>query len=719
MSDTCITDFYTGKRRKVRCSLATENDTICSNCQSRNIPCVLQDANSSITDDEGHTTSPVSSGFWKGASDRSTARASEVLAKPTGDAVVSERLSQIEHVLSQIASREGAVNSPSTHSPSSVIKAPSTETPEQLGRNQAGPAALVERPAPVFALFQNTFFGKPITSAEDGPDGPANGLSQRLEQFRSDLASLLPSQEDADLLAICTDSWASSQIFGNLDRGFSWQENLAPSLNLEMITNSQPLVIAKTLLYIVLWIQQLPKQFDPNQLPLRGPPEPYIKECITKISRILSEDELACSKDGLECLILLGTLHANVGNIRKAWLIFRRALSIVNLNGMPQPKDLRRESPDTLAANGGTAANRLWEIIVENDCRLSLLLVLPSANPNDAILPEGSGFGGYTNPQATLQRHICAIAYAIGRRTFLDGFSSVAPSQIIDENIDKVQRELPDSWWSIPELSKGLRTQETAREYHRLVLQMWFYQLKILLHLPFSFRAFKDKRFNYNRITCMASCEELLRRYIELRRPDNAQIYCAPLDFLAFIASTTIILSILQKLQAENGDLRTARDADMALVQQALDGMELFAANNPRDRMTRRGAQVLRTLLSVHSDAELSNSTTNLDVPFFGKVSITRPQGTPSNEPSPSSSFVPDTPTSRHSRPVLAGIIPREPRYGMTTAPSPTATWGYPTISFDINSFMPSCALNSDWNLGVDNVFFDGLSDLGPGPWIH
>jgi len=581
------------------------------------------------------------------------------------------------------------------------------------------PPAMLGRNAPVFALFQNTFFSKPITSTEDGSDCPANGLSQRLEDYRRDLVSLLPSQEDTDLLAICTDSWASSQIFGNLDEGLSWQENLSQSLNLETIANSHPVVIAKALLYIILWIQQLPKQFEANQLPLRGPPEPYIKECITKISGILSEDELACTKDGLECLILLGTLHANVGNIRKAWLIFRRALSIVNLNGMPQPKDLRRTSPDTLTANGDTAANRLWEIIIANDCRLSLLLVLPSGSPNGVFLPEESEFGGYINPQAAIQRHICSIAYAIGQRTYLEGFSSLAPSQIIDESIDKAQRELSDSWWSIPKLSNDSRSQETAGEYHRLVLQMWFYQLKFFLHVPFSFRAVKDKRFNYNRITCMTSCEEVLRRYIELRKPGNAHIYCAPLDFLAFIASTTIILLILQKLQFEKGDLRTALDTDLSLVRQALEGMELFATNNPKDRMTRRGAEVLRTLLSACSDAENNNSMTNLDVPFFGKVSIIRPQGTSSAEPSPTLPFVPDTPTSRNSRPIMAGIIPREPRNNMTTGPSPMSTLGYPTISFDTNGFMPSYAFNSDWNLGIDNVFFDGLSDLGPGPWIR
>lgn len=707
----------------MKCSLlvTTENESVCTNCRSRNIPCVLQDTNVNKlnADISGSNVLPPEE-FWKGATvSQSSAQGPTIQPKLVVDSVLNERLSQVENVLSQITSREGTAFPPMTRSPSNSTKSPARDVAKQSERILATTTILTERSAPVFSLFQNTFFDRPITNAEDGPDGPATGLSEKLEYFRLELGALLLSQEETDMLAICTDAWASSQIFGNLDEGLSWQENLAQSLNLDVIARSHPVVIAKALLYIILWIQQLPKQFDSSQLPLRGPPEPYMRDCISKVSAMISQDELASTRDGLETLVLLGTFHANAGNIRKAWLIFRRALNITQLLGFPPPKGLRRNFSDTLDASGKSPARRLWQTIVTNDCRLSLLLVLAPGTNGDLSVGQPE-ISGVTSPQSALNRHFCSISVSIGQRNYSGGFSSLTLTQTIDEDIDKAQREIPESWLSIPTLHTESRSQEVAAEYQRLVSQMWFFQLKIFVHMPFAFRAVKDQRYEYHKLTCMTACEEVLRRYIALRKPEIAQMYCAVIDFVAFIASTTIILLTLQKLQLDKGDMKRAQDANIALVRETFETMDLFATNNPKERMTRRGAEVLRTLLSVYADSETDNSTTNLDIPFFGKVSIIRPANA-QQTPSSTIPFVPDMPTSLTNRPLMAGIIPREPRYVEGTVLSPTTTLSYPTISFDTNVFTPSYpSVDLDWNLGAgDNIFFgDGLSDMGTGSWI-
>lgn len=522
------------------------------------------------------------------------------------------------------------------------------------------------------------------------------------------------------MLAICTDVWASSSIFGNLDEGLSSQENLeqnmTKSLNIDVIATSHPVLIGKALLYIVLWIQQLPSRFNPAQLPLRGPPEPYIRRCIESVSVMLSQDELACTRDGLECLILLATLHANAGSIRKAWLIFRRGLNITQLIGLPPPKGLRSLSADLVDVNSESPAYKLWQTLRSWDCRLSLLLGLAPGISGETAFHWEPDSGQSSYPQATFEDSFCTLSGSIGYRNYSGGFNSLAPTQVIDDDISKAKRELPDLWWSIPTLHSESRSQEAGGEYHRLVSQMWFYELEVFLHIPFAFRAVKDRRFEYSKITCMTACEEVLQRYVGLRRPEIAQIYCAVLDFVAFIAATTIILLTLQKLQAEKYDQKRAQKMNLDLVRTAVETMETFAANNPKERMTRRGAEVLRTLLSAYSDPETNSSTMNLDIPFFGKVSIIRPSNAnpgPSNVP-----FVPDTPHSRTDRPVMAGIIPRDSRY--TTMSSPTTSIGYSTVSFDPNVFTPSYAsANMDWSFGVaENIFFDGFSDIGAGPWV-
>lgn len=703
--------------------MATENDSVCTNCRSRNISCVLQDTNvNRLNADISGPSVLQPEEFWKGAStSQSSSQGQAIQRKPASDLALNERLSQVENVLSQITSREGTAVSPTTtRSPSNSSKTPLADAAKPLARTPVTTAILAERSAPVFSLFQNTF-GGPIASAEDGPDKPVTGLPEKLEQLRLELGALLPSQQDTDMLAICTDAWASAQVFGNLDEGLSWQENLAQSLNLDVIARSHPVVIAKALLYVILWIQQLPKQFDPSQLPLRGPPEPYMRDCISKISAMISEDELVCTKDGLEDLVLLGTLHANAGNIRKAWLIFRRALAITQLLGFPPPKGLRRSSSDTLDAIGKSPPYGLWQTIVTNDCRLSLLLALAPGTNGDILTPEETEISGPVSPQAALDRYFCSISVSIGERNYSGGFSSIAPTQTIDEDIDKAQREIPESWWSIPTLYPEPRSQEVAAEYQRLVSQMWFFQLKVLVHVPFAFRAVRDRRYEYHQISCMSACEDVLRRYFALRKPEIAQVYCAVIDFLAFIASTTIILLTLQKLELDKGDMKKAQDTNIGVVREAFETMNTFATNNPKERMTRRGAEVLRTLLSVYADSETDSSTTHLDIPFFGKVSIIRPANAQQPTHSSNIPFVPDMPTSRTNRPIMAGIIPREPRYVEGTVPSRTTTLGHPTISFDTNVFMPNYpSANLDWSLRAgDNIFFDdGLSDMGAGPWM-
>lgn len=49
---------------------------------------------------------------------------------------------------------------------------------------------------------------------------------------------------------------------------------------------------------------------------------------------VTSNDEMLESLEGLECLVLEGVFHINSGNLRRAWLVFRRAISLAQLTGL-------------------------------------------------------------------------------------------------------------------------------------------------------------------------------------------------------------------------------------------------------------------------------------------------------------------------------------------------------------------------------------------------
>ena len=73
-----------------------------------------------------------------------------------------------------------------------------------------------------------------------------------------------------------------------------------------------------------------------------------MEKCVTAVSNLVtSDDELIGTVEGLECLILNGGFQINVGNMRRAWLNFRRALNIAQLMGLHRSSANKNTSDGT------------------------------------------------------------------------------------------------------------------------------------------------------------------------------------------------------------------------------------------------------------------------------------------------------------------------------------------------------------------------------------
>jgi hypothetical protein len=81
---------------------------------------------------------------------------------------------------------------------------------------------------------------------------------------------------------------------------------------------------------------------------------------------VTSQDLLVDSLDGVETLVLEARYHIHVGSLRDAWILFRRALGIARLLGLP----CRKHEDDN-------RAEALWFRLVYSDRFLSLTLGLP------------------------------------------------------------------------------------------------------------------------------------------------------------------------------------------------------------------------------------------------------------------------------------------------------------------------------------------------------
>ena len=156
----------------------------------------------------------------------------------------------------------------------------------------------------------------------------------KIEKIRQALIELLPSQKDADLICQASNSWLLVHALSNPMK----DDRMASTFDMKDIPQRQILGIARSLIYIALCLQQLDPDFDSKKLSFPSP-EARMEKCITTVATLItSDDELACSMDGLECVILVGLFHMNAGNPRRAWLLFRRALNIGQLMGIHKIK---------------------------------------------------------------------------------------------------------------------------------------------------------------------------------------------------------------------------------------------------------------------------------------------------------------------------------------------------------------------------------------------
>ena len=110
------------------------------------------------------------------------------------------------------------------------------------------------------------------------------------------------------------------------------------------------------LLYLASCMQQLDPGFDTTQLKLYPSLEARMERYVSMVQALVtSDEELVCSIQGLDCLIMQCAYHNNAGQPRRAWLTIRRAMNIGQLMGIHlQP----------CAIPGGKAA---WSHIVQAD----------------------------------------------------------------------------------------------------------------------------------------------------------------------------------------------------------------------------------------------------------------------------------------------------------------------------------------------------------------
>ena len=170
----------------------------------------------------------------------------------------------------------------------------------------------------------------------------------RIERLRRQLAAMLPCQEDVDYLSDSSYGWWLIQrhILPHLLR--IPDHDLGKPFDVSTVSVSNPMAIARLLLCVALCIQQLPPNIDTRKLKTKVPLQGMMEKIITFVSgTVTSDDELIGNMEGMECLVLQGIYQLNAGNLRRAWLTFRRAINVAQLMGLHRVSlKTSQEAPD-------------------------------------------------------------------------------------------------------------------------------------------------------------------------------------------------------------------------------------------------------------------------------------------------------------------------------------------------------------------------------------
>ncbi|KAI0863769.1 hypothetical protein F4860DRAFT_467788 [Xylaria cubensis] len=496
------------------------------------------------------------------------------------------------------------------------------------------------------------FFGSALVDSSEHPTGvdlsilPSPGARSNHSLSRM-LHATLPSQQDADLIIGASYTPAFLQFFTlPYQRLFSGDMQPASELARLPGPTDHPVLLARALLYLANGIQNLhPSTFDASSLNLGCSPTAAMARYIKIASRLVTSNEaLLESLEGLECLILEAVFYINAGDLRQAWLIFRRAIGRAQLMGIHVG---RTSGFIVLDPRSQSIPSMMWYRIVGQDRYLSLALGLPPGTADNLCFASQEKMPCDCATGQLERQHYDIL----GRMATQSAASKDLPDsefiQSIDLALQKAVHSIPPEWWLIPRASytmqsKGVDTVSNLEDVGRILVQINHYNLLITLHLPAVLDSHRTHTEDHQQTTCLNSSRELLDRYIRLRCMRIAPFCCRMIDFSAFVACLALLSA--HTARAQRGSNKTdalshQRLSDRATVEETIRLLLEVSKADSDATLLQQAAAILRCLSSIEADVvAASNNTmtlygTTLDrsssrrsvrvkVPFLGIVTI-------------------------------------------------------------------------------------------------
>lgn len=592
-----------GRRRKIRCTYGDGRTNICNECFARGSTCI----------DQEH---------------------GELQANPaSGEQSYSlrERVTHLEGVIKDILNRLDDGPTPreqETERAAEVLKNLKTG----LANPDSNQNILHNGSAPVLSLFDNAV----LKRQEDGAP-----MDPRLAEFsfvqpkdcklRDTLLALLPSHENLTAVFAGTEKWwrVWRRMFPEL---YTTPEGTLEEFIAQAYSTTTPASIAKTLLCTAISLDQLPIGWDQQHLNLSLPAEQLMEKYVNTVHDLItSDDDIAGTIEGIECMYLETKHYVNVGRPRKAWLTFRRALSFAELLGIhravPKPG---KELDKTYQRH-----YNLWCALVQGDRYLSLILGLPYSVGDHLILPhvpktlDDTGFP----PGNFYLLNLMFISGRIADRNQDPANMSLSASLRIDQELEELHDSMPPNTWNV-----RMNPHEDIEGYYdRLMAQFAHHQIRTLLHLPFMLKSNNDQRYQYSKIAAIEASRDMIIVYQALRSDEGVGPYiCKVIDFQAFTAAMLLLLNLLGYAQGTPFKDQNNEENDWELVEKTIEVLR-SATNEAGGSIASQSAKALELIASSRNptrDCDGSQAA-KIVIPYFGTISIGPGKGFNMPKPAP------------------------------------------------------------------------------------
>lgn len=571
------------------------------------------------------------------------------------------------------------------------IRLPSTPVASPVST----PATLMKH-APVLSLFDNSI----LSRRPDEDSGVDSHSNPKFDHTRGTLLSLFPPRETVE--SILRDShvwWAGwqeiyPQIFG-----------LEPSSNpiqyvVDSMESGSVQRIAKVLLCLLVITEERPVSLRTNHN--TAIPAGQTTRALEVIDEmIISDDELAGTIDGLECMILQSKHESDNGRIRRSWLIFRRAISFAQVLGLQ--KQTGNSENNT---NESIRRESIWKALYTADRFLSLILGLPygpaeiHSNVGRDSESSAKGIEVQDNNEHYTFRLATIVGHIVDRNQQLPSNNMLPLTFKIEAEMMELSASMTKSWWEY-----GLCNQND-QVYSQLLPQFWHHQARTLLHLPFMLKATTDRRYEYNKIATLESAREMIARYRIIRPVQGfASLVCKMIDFQIFTAAMILVLNLLDHYRKDNTKDHSEADNDQDLILVTTDILQR-ASKETHGSVATQAARALEMFGQVKAMSSMScpcrelgeDCATKIVIPYFGTVVI-----------GPGTSFVEQAQTQKEtphhpqqlptpSEQSLAGSTPK-----YTASHNSVIT---PTVPFDLINGIDTRGMGVDGNAFAD-VNFD------------